>query len=99
MRPDAALAAAAGATVAALAGLAALLRLRRARANESGLAPRALLEATAVRFVLTLVGALALALSWRAEAKAVLVGVAVGYLALLVVETRWALGRSRAAGR
>ncbi len=94
MRPDAALAAAAGFGVAALAGLAALLWLWRASAGGKPLGPQALLGATALRFGLTLGGALVLALGWRSEAAAALAGLGVGYLALLVVETRWAVGRS-----
>lgn len=94
MRPEAALAAAAGLGVAALAGLAGLFWLRRAMAGGKQLGPQALLGATALRFALTLAGALVLALGWRSEAAAALTGLGVGYLALLVVETRWAIGRA-----
>ena len=97
MRSDAALAAAAGFGVAALAGLAGLVWLRRATAGGKPLGPQALLGATALRFALTLIGAIALALGWRSEAAAALTGLGVGYLALLVVETRWAV--SRAGGK
>jgi hypothetical protein len=92
MRPEALLAAAAGIGVAAAAGLAALLWLRR-RIAAAVPAPRALLEATAVRFGGTLAGALALALGWRSEARAALLGVGAGYLALLALETRWVVGK------
>jgi threonine/homoserine/homoserine lactone efflux protein len=94
MPSDAALAAAAGFGVAALAGLAGLLWLRRATAGGKPLGPQALLGATALRFALTLAGAIALALGWREQAAAALVGLGVGYLALLALETRWALGRA-----
>jgi hypothetical protein len=99
MRSDAALAAAAGIGIAALAGLAGLVWLRRATAGGKPLAPQALLGATALRFALTLAGALGLALGWRSEAAAALVGLGVGYLALLVVETRWAVGRAGGPAR
>jgi hypothetical protein len=69
MRPDAALAAAAGLGVAALAGLAGLFWLRRAMAGGKPLGPQALLGATALRFALTLVGALVLALGWRRRSR------------------------------
>lgn len=94
MRPEAALAASAGLGVAALAGLAGLVWLRRATAGGKPLAPPALLGATALRFGLTLAGAIVLVLGWRSEAAAALVGLSIGYLALLLVETRWVLGRA-----
>ena len=69
-------------------------RLRRATAGGKPLAPPALLGATALRFALSLAGVLVLTLAWRSEAVAGLVGVVVGYLALLVAETRWAIWAS-----
>jgi hypothetical protein len=93
MTPEAWRAAGAGAAVAALAALAGFLWLRRALAK-GGLAPQVLLQATALRLVLTLAGALALALGWREQATAALAGLGATYLALLAVETRWAAGRA-----
>ena len=98
MTPEAWRAVGAGAAVAALAALAGFLWLRRALAK-GGLAPQALLQATALRLVLTLAGALALALGWREQATAALAGLGGTYLALLVVETRWATTRARGAAR
>ena len=95
MEPDALHAGLAGFGVAAVAGFAGFLWIRRATGDGKPLDPKAFLGATAIRFVLTLVGAVALALLWRNEATAVLIGVGVGYLALLVVETRWTLARAK----
>ena len=89
MTPEAWRAVGAGAAVAALAALAGFLWLRRALAK-GGLAPQALLQATALRLVLTLAGALVLALGWREQATAALAGLGAAYLTLLAVETRWA---------
>ena len=86
-------AAGAGALVAALAALAGWLWLRRAL-SRGGLAPQALLQATALRLALTLAGALALALGWRAQATPALAGLGATYLALLAAETRWATKRT-----
>lgn len=94
MTAEAALAVAAGAGVAALAALAGFLRLRFAR---GAIGPPALLQATALRFALTLAGALALALGWRQQAVPALAGLGATYLALLAVETRWSVGKVRGA--
>ena len=95
MEPDALRAGFAGFGVAAVAGFAGFLWIRRATGSGRPLDPKAFLGATAIRFVLTLVGAVTLALLWRSEATAVLIGVGVGYLALLVVETRWTLAKAQ----
>ena len=92
MKADTALAIAAGAGVSAVAALAGFLWLRGAM-RKGSLAPQALLQATALRLALTLAGALALALGWRAQATAALAGLGGMYLALLVVETRWATSK------
>ena len=91
MSRETALAFGAGAGIAAVAALAGFLRLRRAT-KSGGVGPPALLQATALRFALTLAGALGLALGWREQAVPALAGLAVTYLALLAIETRWSIG-------
>ncbi len=86
-------AAASGAAV--LAGFAYLAKAERV----AGLfPPPTLLKATALRFGLTLAGALGLAFGWRRQAAPALAGLVATYLALLAVETRWAVKRRGAAG-
>lgn len=86
---------AAASGLAAAAGFALLARDRR-RAGRIG--TDSVLRATALRFGLTLLGALGLALGLdRSDAVPALAGLGATYLALLVVETRWAMGRTRTA--
>lgn len=71
--------------------------LRRSRRPDGSLAAEALLKATAIRFALTLATALALVAGLgRRRVAPALVGLAAAYLVLLVVETRWSMGRAGA---
>lgn len=80
----------AGCGIAVLASAAGALPVARARGAEPAAKYRALLAAIGLRFGLTLALALAAALSGRFERVALLLWVAIGYGALLVVDTRYA---------
>lgn len=82
-----------GGLVAAGAGVCGFAWLARARRRAGRLEPVAVLQATVLRFGLTLAGCLGLALALdRARVPMAMAGLGVTYLALLALETRWALG-------
>lgn len=96
MELDSTTAVALGAAAGLVAGAVALGGLVAAVRREGRLSPQRLMKATALRFGLTLIAAVALALTLeRPAAIRAIVGLAASYAVLLVIETRWALARSR----
>jgi hypothetical protein len=80
----------AGCGIGLVAAAAGALPIARARGAAPAAQYRALAAAIGLRFGLTVALALAAALSGRLERPALLVWVAIGYMALLVVDTRFA---------
>jgi hypothetical protein len=82
-----------GGGVAGAAGVCGFAWLARARRKAGRIEPVGFLQATALRFGLSLAGCLVLALTLdRARVPMAMAGLGATYFALLAFETRWALG-------